>query len=114
MKQHADNRDPDQRNVDQADPVRDPVGCLVAQHMHRANCESAACSDVALATRVREVIRMNVGRGVAGGQDVMDAMTAGAVSDLLHTAAPRQAMETVLIGGDLVCGQSVFLTQSQV
>ena len=114
VEEHANDGDPDQRNIDDPDPVRDDVGRLAGQHMHGADGESAARSQVAFAAGGGQIVRVDVGLGIAGRQDVMHTVTARTVCNLLYSAARSQPMKTVFVGGNLAGVQAVLLAQPYV
>ena len=82
--------------------------------MHRADGEALAHARVTASAGLAEVLGMDGGARIAGGQDVVDAMTGGAVRNRLGSAAGGEPVEAVLearqlVRGHVVAGREAFI-----
>ena len=103
VQQHEPEGDGDDDEVEDLDEIEDaPTGRGSGHCVHRPDGEAAARVVVALAAGLAQVGVVDGGARIAGGIDVVNAVTAGAVGDGLAALARGQSVIAVLIGGHAV------------
>lgn len=109
--QHAADGQDDDDDVDAGDEEDDPV--MAIGHVGRGvetngrGGEPGADAGVALAAGLRQVRLVDGGQRVAGWQDVMDAVTGGAVGDRGGAELEREPVEALHVALHDLLGQTV-------